>query len=119
MNILSAASVFPVSDLEASLRFFIDVLGFREDFRFGPYAGIKRDNCRLHLSAHRNPDIGGPGSAAVYIICDEVDGYFANISERGAVCDGAPEDCDYGMRDFIVHDPDGNQLTFGTAMTGA
>ncbi|MEX0655070.1 MAG: VOC family protein [Phycisphaeraceae bacterium] len=113
MKINGAAAVFPVSDLDASLRYFIDVLGFSEDFRFGQYAGIKRDDCCLHLSAHSNPNIGEPGTGAVYIFCDEVDRYFADISERGAATDGEPKNYDYGMRDFIVRDPDGNQLTFG------
>jgi len=35
MKIHGAAAVFPVSDLDASLRYFVDVLGFSDDFRFG------------------------------------------------------------------------------------
>jgi catechol 2,3-dioxygenase-like lactoylglutathione lyase family enzyme len=31
MKINGAATVFPVTDLDASLRYFIDVLGFREE----------------------------------------------------------------------------------------
>lgn len=113
MKLNGAAAIFPVSDLDASLRYFIDVLGFSEDFRFGQYAGIKLDDCCLHLSAHSNPNTGAPGTGAVYIFCDEIDGYYAQIAERGAVTDGEPKDYDYGMRDFIARDPDGNQLSFG------
>ncbi len=118
MTINSAASVFPVSDLNASLRYYIDVLGFVEDFRFGQYAGIKRDNCCLHLSAHGNPNTGKPGTGAVYFFCDEVDEYYAQITQRGATTDAKPNDYDYGMRDFIARDPDGNQLSFGAAVKG-
>lgn len=119
MKINGAAAVFPVSDLDASLRYFIDVLGFSQDFRFGPYAGIKRDDCCLHLSAPGNPNAGVPGTGAVYVFCDEVDGFFSQITERGAATDGAPKDYDYGMRDFIARDPDGNQLSFGAPAEGA
>ncbi len=113
MKINSAAAVFPVSDLDASLRFYVGVLGFSEDFRFGQYAGIKRDGCSLHLSAHGNPNTGSPGTGSVYLFCDGVDAYFAEITERGARTDAEPRNYDYGMRDFIARDPDGNQLTFG------
>ncbi|MFG0250487.1 MAG: VOC family protein [Phycisphaeraceae bacterium JB051] len=108
MKINSSAAVLPVSDLDASLRYFIDVLGFAEDFRFEQYAGIKRDDCCIHLSAHDKP-----GSGKVYIFCDDVDGYFADITKQGASTDDEPKDYAYGMRDFITRDPDGNQLTFG------
>ncbi len=110
--------MFPVSDIEASLRYFIDVLGFSEDFRFGEYAGIKRDACCLHLSAHGNPNTGTPGSGSVYIFCNEVDDYFAEITERGAKTDSEPKDYEYGMRDFITRDPDGNQVSFGAPSEG-
>ncbi|MEM7627448.1 MAG: VOC family protein [Planctomycetota bacterium] len=119
MKINSAAAVFPVSDLDASLRYFTEVLGFSEDFRVDQYAGIKLDGCCLHLSHHSNPNTGEPGTGAVYIFCDEVDGYFADIAGRGAATDGEPRDYDYGMRDFIVRDPDGNQLSFGAPTPGA
>ncbi len=113
MHINSFAAVVTVSNLEAALRYYVDVLGFREDFRFGNYAGIERDVCRIHLSQQGNPNAGTPGSGAVYIFCDEVDAYFAEITSRGARVDAEPKDYPYGLRDFVVRDPDGNMVTFG------
>lgn len=115
MKITGAATVFSVSDLDAALRYYVDILGFEEDFRFGQYAGIQRDACRLHLSAFGNPNAGPPGSGAVYIFCDEVDNYYAQITAKGAVTDVPPQDYAYGLRDFIARDLDGNRLTFGAA----
>lgn len=113
MKIHGAATVFPVRDVDASLRYFVDVLGFTEEFRFGEYAGIQRDDCCIHLSAEGNPNTGKAGTGAVYIFCDDVDGYFADIAGRGAANAQEPKDYEYGMRDFTMRDPDGNQLTFG------
>ena len=118
MQINSFAAVFPVSNLDAALQFYVDVLGFREEFRFGQYAGIQRDACRIHLSQHGNPNAGPPGSGAAYIFCDEVDSYFAEITSRGATVDAEPKDYPYGLRDFIARDPDGNQVTFGAPCKG-
>jgi catechol 2,3-dioxygenase-like lactoylglutathione lyase family enzyme len=32
--------VFHVSDLDGALKYYAEVLGFKEDFRFGDYAGV-------------------------------------------------------------------------------
>jgi uncharacterized glyoxalase superfamily protein PhnB len=42
-----------------------------------------------------------------------VDSLHAELTARGAKVVKPPQDYDYGMRDFDVLDPDGNQLTFG------
>lgn len=115
MKIHEAVPVLQVSGLEAAVRFYCDVLGFKEDFRFGDYAGIRSGEAYLHLCAHRTwkRPIGG---ASVSIFCDEVDQYCAEIRTRGASILLDPTDEPYGMRDFIVSDPDGNLLTFGCSL---
>lgn len=118
MKVHSFAAVFPVRDLDASLRYFVEVLGFREEFRFGQYAGIVQGECRLHLSQQGNPNAGPPGTGAAYLFCDEVDDYYADIVGRGAQVDGAPKNYEYAMRDFIARDPDGNQISFGAPTAG-
>jgi len=113
MNITGSATLFPVSNLDVSLQYYRDVLGFAEYFSFGQYAGVKRDACYLHLSQQGNPNTGEPGTGGVYIYCDEVDNYYQEITARGAATDAPPKDYSYGMRDFLTRDPDGNMLTFG------
>jgi uncharacterized glyoxalase superfamily protein PhnB len=71
-----------------------------------------RDVCRLHLSQEGNPNTGQPGTGSIYIFCNEVDAYFAHIVRCGAVVADEPKNYDYGLRDFIVRDPDGNRLAF-------
>ena len=43
----------------------------------------------------------------------EVDDYFRKIKAAGAKPASEPGDRMYGMRDFVVCDSDGNQLSFG------
>lgn len=119
MKINSAATVFTVSDLDASLKYCVEVLGFREAFRFGQYAGIERDACLIHLSEQGNPNTSEPGSGAVYIFCDEVNEYFAEIACRGALVVERPQNYEYGLRDFVVRDPDGNRLSFGAPIANS
>src|SRR5580700_2746918 len=41
--------VFHVSDLDDALKYYAEVLGFKEDFRFGDYAGVNHGDACLHL----------------------------------------------------------------------
>jgi catechol 2,3-dioxygenase-like lactoylglutathione lyase family enzyme len=108
----SAAAVFQVSNLEGSLKYYKDVLGFSQEFRFGDYAGLKFGEAHLHLAGHNahNRPVGG---GSVYVFCDEVDAYHAELKRKGARLKSEPKDYPYGMRDFAVADPDGNLLGFG------
>jgi catechol 2,3-dioxygenase-like lactoylglutathione lyase family enzyme len=112
MKPISVIPVFHVSDVDASVRFYTEVLGFVQAFRYGTYVGLKLETCEVHICppGDQGPGIGG-GNA--YIICDEVDEYFRKIKAAGAKPASEPADRMYGMRDFAVRDPDGNQLSFG------
>jgi catechol 2,3-dioxygenase-like lactoylglutathione lyase family enzyme len=110
-----AATVFTVRDVAASIAHYRDVLGFTVTFEYGKptsYACLCRDQINLHLiAAHRTKRIPGNGGVAVFV--NDVDLLHAELAARGAQVLKPPQDYDYGMRDFDVIDPDGNQLTFG------
>lgn len=112
MKAESIAPVFQVSNLDAALKYYTGVLGFSEDFRFGEYAGLKRGGACLHLSGHSVHD-RPVGAGNAYVFCDEVDAYYAEIVAKGAKTKAEPKTYDYGMRDFVVVDPDGNHLGIG------
>jgi catechol 2,3-dioxygenase-like lactoylglutathione lyase family enzyme len=117
MKIASITSVLHVSDIDRSLTFYKNVLGFEEDFRFGDYVGLKAGDVSLHLS---QPDqhIRPVGGGTVYVFCDDIDSYYKDrIDGAGIRIVQPPANQDYGMRDFIVHDPDGNQISFGQNMS--
>jgi predicted enzyme related to lactoylglutathione lyase len=104
-------TVIPVSDLERSLAFYRDVLGFTVSFSYqGFYAGIEMGPVQLHLSAKPR---SAPGTGSVYIFADEVDEYYAAVRVKGANAPEPPKNFPYGMRDFAVFDPDNNQIGFG------
>ena len=104
--------LFLVSDVDAAVLYYTRVQGFSESFRYGTYAGLQLGSCEIHLTDPGEPrHVVGAGTA--YVICDEVEGYFGSIKAAGAKLKSEPADRMYGMRDFAVFDPDGNQLTFG------
>ena len=48
----TSATVFQVADIEISVAFYRDILGFTVDFLYNNYAGVYLGNCELHLCAH-------------------------------------------------------------------
>jgi uncharacterized glyoxalase superfamily protein PhnB len=111
MKIAQAATVFQVTDIKAVIQWYVDVLGFKLQFEHGPYAGLERDGCFIHLSG--GPDQKNVGKGYVYLVCDEVDEFHHTIAGRGASIAWGPRDQPYGMRDMMVNDPAGNTLYFG------
>ena len=82
-------------------------------FVFGDYAGVEHGEVQIHLSGPSSTNKRQTGQGGIYIFCDDVDAYHAEITARGAVAQAAPKDYEYGMRDFVITDPDGNLLGFG------
>ena len=113
--LVGAAAVFVVSDLSKSIKHYQDALGFKVTFEYGNptfYVCLCRDEVALHLlAAHETKRLPGNGSICVFV--NDVDNLHAELTTRGANVIKAPENYDYGMRDFDVVDLDGNHLTFG------
>jgi uncharacterized glyoxalase superfamily protein PhnB len=112
---IGAATVFTVSDIAKSVEHYRDAFGFTVTFQYGTptfYVCLSRDEVDLHLlSAHETKRL--PGNGAVCVFVKDVDSLHAELAARGAKVVKPPQNYDYGMRDFDVIDPDGNQLTFG------
>jgi uncharacterized glyoxalase superfamily protein PhnB len=57
---------------------------------------------------------GQPAGKSIYIAVDDVDQLFARAKSAGAEILEPPTDRDYGSREFICADPEGNVWSFGT-----
>jgi len=56
----------------------------------------------------------GQGGKSLYIAVDDVDAMFARAKAAGATIEEGLTDRDYGSREFICRDPEGNLWCFGT-----
>jgi uncharacterized glyoxalase superfamily protein PhnB len=114
-SLCGAATVLVVQDVLAGVAHYRDVLGFRVVFTYGEptfYAGVERDDVAIHLQAASETK-RQPGHGAVNIFVTDVDALYEELTSRGARTLNEPKDYPYGMRDFDVHDLDGNHLCFG------
>jgi catechol 2,3-dioxygenase-like lactoylglutathione lyase family enzyme len=116
-----ARPVLHVADVEASLRFYMDRLGFMSPWRFdedgrASVAEVDRQGCALILANHW-PEKVGKGLMFISLNVEPatreaataaLDALRTELESRGApVKDGS-----WGYRLLVVDDPDGNQLFF-------
>lgn len=56
----------------------------------------------------------GAGPAGVYVVVDDVDAHHRRAVEHGVEILMPPTDQDYGSRDYMARDAEGNVWSFGT-----
>jgi uncharacterized glyoxalase superfamily protein PhnB len=54
------------------------------------------------------------GTTGVYVVVDDVDGHHAHAVEHGVDVLMPPTDQEYGSRDYMARDLEGNVWSFGT-----
>ena len=100
--------------------------GFEVHARYGDgddvhHAQLALGSSMIMLGNVRDDDygrmVGGPGNQSgksIYIAVDDTDAAFDRAKAAGATILEEPVDRDYGSRDFICADPEGNVWSFGT-----
>ncbi len=111
-----AATVLAVKDVETSLAFYRDQLGFEATFTWeepASYAVLKRgEGVSIHLTSSPNPPSQGDHTA-MYIFVYDVEALYQEYVGRGVDMDTPLGERDYGMKDFDLLDPDGYRICFG------
>jgi catechol 2,3-dioxygenase-like lactoylglutathione lyase family enzyme len=109
------------SDIERSLRFYVEKLGFEIAFKHGDpvhYAQVVRDGARLNLRHSKRTPFDPEfrrievDALSATIAVDGVDRLFAELSERGADFHQPLKKEEWGSKTFVVSDPDGNLVCF-------
>jgi lactoylglutathione lyase len=111
-------AILEVSDVERSLRFYTEELGFRITFSFpdkGPpvFASLElEDGSKLAIGGPKDPV--EPGSTALWLYTDDIDAAFADLREAGVEVVAEPEDQPWGERVASLRDPDGYTIHLGS-----
>ncbi len=121
LRLRSVALSLTTTDLQRSIAFYRDVLGFvvGDEWRQkGALMGVE-----LHAGAVTfmlNQDdfakgrdrLKGLGTRFYCSTAQDIDRFAAQIKERGGVLDQEPKMTEWGSRVFMISDPDGFKLTF-------
>ena len=119
-NIIPALAV---ADIETSVRFYTDVLGFDVGFTLPGedgkliHASVQRGDSYLMFgridpsNAHDQGPLGqGVVLYATVADNEDIDSYFENVRDAGAAIMQEPTDQFWGHRDWGITDPDGYHL---------
>ena len=99
----------PVSDLEASLAWYREVLGFEQVWSNAGFGGASGQTVELFFQRADGPI--QPLTCCVRV--DDADALCAKYKERGVEIIAGPEDQPWGMREFSFIDPDGHRFRVG------
>ncbi len=103
-----------VADMARAIGFYTEVLGFEVTFQNGNpviFTILERDQAELHLLLA--PGHRGPAFNVAHLLTDDVDGQHAVCIAHKVPIIKALADKDYGMRAFVIGDPDGNRIDIG------
>jgi uncharacterized glyoxalase superfamily protein PhnB len=104
-----------VRDLEATIAFWRDVLGFRVDGLFPEevptWCGMHSGNARIMFSTLDG--VAAPAlTGAIYLYLDDVEATWRRLRDTTEVAEPL-HDTAYGMREFSIRDPNGFTLSLG------
>jgi catechol 2,3-dioxygenase-like lactoylglutathione lyase family enzyme len=117
-RLLSASPQVFVSNVDVSCRFYVETLGFTLSFKYGQpafYALVHRGGARLNLRFVHKPvlDRASEGDLlSASIAVENVKSLYLEYRAAGAPIPQALKKQPWGLRDFIVRDPDGNLIHF-------
>lgn len=124
VRVTAVATQLRVTDLARALRFYVDVLGCEEAFRYGDfYAGVRAGGALLHLKLVDAPD---PSIAFVragehlhaYLQVADLDAAWVALAGRAERV--APiATTAWGTRECVIRDPDGHTLYLAQAAPDA
>ncbi len=108
-NTGGAIPILRVTDLEASIEYYLRQLGFTLEWRSNGVASVRRDRTAIMLC---EGDQGHPWMW-LWISATDVDTLYAEFERRGARLRHAPTNYPWGSRECQIVDPDGHVLRFG------
>jgi uncharacterized glyoxalase superfamily protein PhnB len=118
-----ASPAFTVNDLDRSLTFYRDVLGFKVDEKWeedGKLRGVSLTAGKVTLMIGQDDwkkgrdRMKGQGFRMYFETETSVDALAEGIAKRGGTLESLPENQPWGYRDFSMADPDGFKITFGS-----
>jgi predicted enzyme related to lactoylglutathione lyase len=120
-RLTGSSPVLLVSDIQRSVEFWRDRLGFECEVYGAPpnFASASRDDAVVLFALCADPAAIVPNwkivdkTWNVYIRVDDADAIYAELQERGAPIDYTIYDAPHGFREFGTQDPDGHDIAFG------
>lgn len=111
LQILNVRPNFEVANLDRAVAFYRDRLGFALRFRADEFAlAVFGDEGGAELALQQ---VAAPAARSCYVNVIGVEALHERCRTAGLRISNPLTTHPWGMRDFVVHDPDGNMLAIG------
>lgn len=115
-HVTQTQHVLAVIDLEATERYFLDMLGFKVRFRVEGWSFLSLDNFHVMLG-HCSDEVlardTNNHAYFAYVNCEGIDELYRQYVERGVRFEQHVADKPWGLREFGVSTPEGHRIVFG------
>jgi catechol 2,3-dioxygenase-like lactoylglutathione lyase family enzyme len=104
-----ATPILRVADFDASVAYYVNVLGFTLEWQHGRFGSVRRDHAALMLCE------GSQGHAGtwVWLAVGDADALYREYVASGARIRHEPRNFPWGSRELHVFDPDDHVLRLG------
>ena len=85
----------------------------------GVYAIVRRADIEIHLQIRRRAVFAGKREGIesdCYVFVSDAEALFEEFAAKGVAVHRAPENTTYGLCEFVLEDPEGHRLAFGTPL---
>ena len=116
--------VLPVADVESTVDFYVNKLGFEEKFRQQSEGGdvvnaqVHKEGCNIMLN--HNPSDAGRAGGGIYLWIrlhrEDIDSFFERVQANGVSVIDEIRDQFWGDRAFSVRDCNGFALAFNKSI---
>jgi catechol 2,3-dioxygenase-like lactoylglutathione lyase family enzyme len=103
-----AIPVLPSTDLDRTCAFY-QAYGLEQVARDEGYLLLRIAGMEVHFSLHESPVVG-----EAFVLVPNASQLWKQLRSRDATGLGPLEDRPHGLREFVVTDPDGNQIRVGS-----
>ncbi|MER6998383.1 VOC family protein [Streptomyces sp. NPDC000410] len=129
-EVLSICPTLLYADAKAAIKQLTEAFGFTESAVYEAedgkvvHAELSFGNGMVMLGSKGTGSqfdklMEGGGPVGVFVHVDDVDAHHGRAVEHGAEIVVPPTDQDYGSRDYVARDLEGNVWSFGTYRAGA
>jgi uncharacterized glyoxalase superfamily protein PhnB len=117
MKLTGVVPMLRTHDLDATIAFYHDLLGFQCASRMEGWAALQNGGVEIMIAtpnAHE-PFAKPVFTGSLYFHADDLDACWLQVKNKAEVVYPI-EDFDYGMREFAIRDNNGYLLQFGTPL---
>jgi catechol 2,3-dioxygenase-like lactoylglutathione lyase family enzyme len=118
-RISSVVAQLRTNDLERTIRFYTEYLGFNVDFRYEDfYAGVRAGNSVVHLKLDDSDDpsidyVKQRGHFHLYVETPDVAAAAAALEKKGIELVDKVHETAWGTKEFVVEDDQGHTIYYG------